>query len=303
MHSAIPAFVMEEHNEAFFVWSEALRNGGIQRNSRLLHFDDHSDLKVPVLPESVNDIMKGDAVSVANFTSKVLKIDTFIIPAIYAGIINELFWIRHSMSRELDLEMYVRSYNNGGKRLISDRVDKLKGEPTDHKLYRYVKVDALNFLMKEHHADKPVLLDIDLDYFSCCEEPVTENEVIIEITRGEYNSFVNDRYHYLNFITTKIDAVQHKDSYFFVINRFNEQYPSKREVSGDEIRRRIQEFTACLSRAAIRPQLVTICRSRFSGYTPGHQWEVIEAELLSALREIYDLEIQQINTIFEKLGV
>lgn len=303
MHTSIPVFIVEEHNEAFMVWVEALQQGTILPGSRLLHFDDHADLKVPVLTESVHDIISKDTTYLADFTNRVLKIDTFIIPAIYIGIISEMCWIRHGMTKELDLMMYVRSYNNGGKKLLSDQIDKLKEMSADHRPYRYVKADATSFLQIDHTTDIPVLLDIDLDYFSCCEVPSESNEVLIEITKNEYESFKKDRYHYLNFITAQVNAIEYNGGFFYVLNSFPEQYPSKREVSEPEIRNRIQYFTECLQKAAIRPQLVTICRSRISGFTPVHQWEFIERELLAALGAVYHLDVHHIETTYEKLAL
>lgn len=303
MQTSVPVFIVEEHNEAFMVWVKALQQGNIRPGSRLLHFDDHADLKAPVLTVSVHDILSKDTAYLADFTNRVLKIDTFIMPAIYMGIISEMYWIRHGVQQTLDLRMYVRSYNNEGKKLLSDQLDRLKDLSVDHRPYRYVKADATSFLQLEHPADIPVLLDIDLDYFSCCETPSESNNVLIEITRNEYESFKKDRYHYLNFLTAHIDAVEYNGAYFYVINGYPEQYPSKREVSETEIRSRIQYFAACLKEAAVRPQLITICRSRISGFTPAHQWEFIEKELLSTLRDSYNLDTHHIESTYEKMGL
>lgn len=320
-------FVIEEHHEAFIIWINAVRSGLITLNNRLLHFDDHSDFRVPLFNTGINDLLNWNSQDQITFTEQELKIDTFIIPAIYLGIINDFVWIRNGMSKEADMQMYVRSYNDEGKKLIADKADKLSGDTSEAgiKQFRYRKLDTKSFADKatkekfvketteqfpnnttKSFADETteeadaVLLDIDLDYFSCCQQPFSENEVIIEITEDEYKSFINNRYHPLGFITARIDAVEYEGNYYYVLNRFNDQYPDNRTVSTDEISQRIDNFINDLSIRAVQPSLITVCRSRFSGFTPNHQWEYIESKLLSGLHRLYDMEVKHIDAIYEK---
>ena len=61
--------------------------------------------------------------------------------------------------------------------------------------------------------------------------------------------------------------------------------PAALKVDEPELRRRVDAFAAWLTDRAVRPRVITVCRSRRSGYTPGDQWAQIEALLLGALRE------------------
>jgi hypothetical protein len=284
-------FVIEEHHEAFIVWAYAIRKGIISPGCQLLHFDDHSDLSAPVFNTSVNNILEMPLEEIKEFVYEQMRIDTFIIPAVYLGIINEIAWVRQDMSVPLNTDMFVRSFNEEGKKLIAG-----KAGPNNQQLrpFRYSKMSAPQFDSFEVN-DNGVLLDIDLDYFSCTEDPYSKNTVIIEITENEYNEFAANKYHYLRYLVSSIKAVQKGTSYYYIINHFKDIYPSSREVMEQEIEDRIHIFTESLLRKKIRPELITICNSAHSGFTPSDQVEFIRGKLLNSLHELFELEPTDFN--------
>lgn len=75
------------------------------------------------------------------------------------------------------------------------------------------------------------VLDIDLDYFSCAGNPSYLEEIVVEITKTEYNSFIENRYHRLNYIGVgRIDVIEKEGKYFYVFNNYKELYPDKVKV-------------------------------------------------------------------------
>lgn len=137
-------------------------------------------------------------------------------------------------------------------------------------------------------SDKKVILDIDLDYFSCAGDPNAIEEIFVEITEEEYDSFADNKYHRLNYVGVgRIEAVKKDGRFYYVINNFRELYPSSVRVENDVIVDRIRRFADTLKANNIKPLMIDICRSRFSGYTPPDQWEFIESHLLDELSAIY----------------
>jgi hypothetical protein len=290
MKQNIPVFIVEEHHEAFIAWNYAIRKHWMPDNGNcLFHVDAHSDMGIPRFNESINDI-NNDIDKVKNFTYNELNIGCFIIPACYQGVFNQVFWIKQKHKRELckSHEMYVRSYNQSGKRLISGKIQTLQIDisDSDKKTFDYIlsTIDQLPFCKK-------VVLDIDLDYFSCSGNPNELEEIHVEITQSEYNKFLNDPYSRLNYVgINKIEAVKKDDRYYYVLNRYNEQYPTTLKVDNKTISNRINEFVNCLNTKQIIPVAIDICRSRFSGYTPCDQWDFIEKNLLAELHKIFNIE-------------
>ncbi|MBB6499068.1 UPF0489 family protein [Pedobacter cryoconitis] len=282
-----PIIILEEHHEAFIAWAFATKEGLIGSKNTLLHFDDHSDLRSPLLNTSLNEILSKDLLNIKAFTYQELNIDTFIIPAIYLDIIDNMIWIRRDMPKKGSFDMYVRSYNNQAKKFISEKYNHTITDNT-FKIYKYDKLDAADFLNSNPDGQTDILLDIDLDYFSCCESP--NKEVVLETTKQEYEDFIANKYHPLNYTSLTVNAVVFNESYFFIFNKNDYTYPSPREVDEKEIILQIENLVIALERARIVPKLITICRSRHSGFTPAHQWEMIENNLLKRLNQLYELD-------------
>lgn len=286
----INAFIVEEHHEAFIVWSHALKTGQLSKNSSLLHFDDHADFRTPIFERTINDLFDKSMEVIHDFVYGEMKIDTFIAPAIYLGLFNEFTWIKQGQKKSSAAEMYIRSFNNQGKKLLlaNTRADGYEMKP-----FKYAKLPSSIFRSLPDSPAQGVALDIDLDYFSCCENPSMSNSVVIEITESEYMDFVSNKYHYLHFVTGHIRAVNDNGNFFYIINGYNEKYASEREVKQEVISERIDEFINDLSFKNIKPDIITICRSRFSGFTPEHQWEYIESKLTSELSGLYQIRIKE----------
>lgn len=306
MSSKIPCFTIEEHHEAFIVWAHAIRNGFIRKdNNILLHFDDHSDMNSPRLNISLNNILSQNLEEIESFVNSELSIASFIVPAAYLKIFNHVVWIKHQMQKELETDMFVRSFNNDGLKLISSKYDdlmKIKLQESDIIKYSYSKVDSISFNKYIIRKDLDHVLDIDLDYFSCADNTYFDNEVVIEVTKEQYYTFVNDKYHMLRFISGRVEGFENEEKYYLVLNYFKYQYPEPRKVDNDTILHRITEFKNQLVNNSVEPKLITICRSRYSGFTPRDQWEFIERNVLNAIQEIYSLNCLKLNDVLKPVN-
>ncbi len=301
-NNKIQTFLVEEHHEAFYVWNYAILNNLIPASGNcLFHIDEHSDMTSPRFNWSINEI-DGDLNKIKEFTYRELNIGSFIIPAVYKEIIKSIYWIRqkHRSTKKKSAKLFVRSYNRGGKCLLRGNIKDIKDgqlstfvEDTDMKEFDYYlrTIDQIP-------SNRKVILDIDLDFFSCSGDPNQLEEIYIEIAEQEYSDYINNRYHRLNYSNIgKIDTMEAKGRYFYVINNFDEVYPSDVKVNENSIDQRTEAFVSLLEEKKVFPTLIDICRSRHSGFTPKDQWEYIESNLLKKLSKIYNTELITINDL------
>jgi len=291
---SIPTYIIEEHHEAFIVWHDAIQKGYIPPLGNVLfHVDEHSDMGTPRFNTSIHEL-NGDLNVIKDFTYKELNIASFIMPALYENIFNQIHWIRqkHRKPEVRHEEMYIRSYNQSGKRLMSGKIDALKEtvpDPDRKKFDYYLRT------IEQIPDEKNIILDIDLDYFSCSGNPNELQETYIEITKDEYQNFTQKKYHRLNYLGIgKIEASQKNGKFYYIINYYNEIYPNDSKVSNDEIIHRIKTFSMVLQQKGCSPLLINICRSRNSGYTPSDQWKFIEDNLMKALKKSFAIKIIEV---------
>ena len=84
----VPLFIVEEHHEAYFIWSYAYLNRLINpAGNTLLHVDNHDDMVIARLDKSIDEL-EDDLEKIYDFVYEQLGIASFIIPALYRGIIN-----------------------------------------------------------------------------------------------------------------------------------------------------------------------------------------------------------------------
>lgn len=307
MKTATKIFIIEEHHEAYFIWKYAAARGFINpAGHTLVHIDEHSDMGTPFL-NMPPPLLNNELDKTLDFVYKELGIATFIVPAIYEGMLDSVYWIkqRHQKTNKKSYKMYVRSQNNAGTLLATGRAaqleqfdDESKSKSRSSKYYRFYKqhIDELG-------TQGPVLLDIDLDYFSCIQNPL-KNELQIEITQEEFEKFNQTPYHRIRFYDFgRVDAYQDGDRFFYSFNRIADPRESPLKVKSEIIMQRIEYAISYLQAKVPYPLLITICRSRLSGYTPSDQWEFIEQQLLKSLNNIYTVEsCTHIDQVFRSIA-
>ena len=90
----IKTVVIEEHNEAFYVWQQAVQHGFIQPNGNcLLHIDEHSDMGVQCFNQSLDDL-NGNMDAIEQITNDEVGIAGFIMPSVYLGLFSDVYWIK-----------------------------------------------------------------------------------------------------------------------------------------------------------------------------------------------------------------
>ncbi len=297
--SAIPLFIMEEHHEAFFLWNYAALKELIPASKNiLLHVDEHSDFGVPNLSHSLNSL-NGNLEKLYDFTYTELGIADFIIPVVYQGIFNELYWLRQTHNAEqTESKNQVFSLNAEGKFLfVTDQIKKAGLFNPDRKTLKNKLITTADSF---DNQEKTVVLDIDLDYFSCDNQA---GEVLkIEVSKEVYESFLNNPYDRIRIKLGGTAKMEEKNGkYYFSMQRPIMESVLEKDlalkVSQSEIIERIDQFGEFLTVNKIQPKIIDIARSRLSGYTPDDQWQFIESNLIKKLENIYSLEVKFIQDI------
>lgn len=305
-------YIIEEHNEAFYVWNHALRKGLIRAtNNTLLHVDEHADSAPPQLNISMHKL-HDDMVQIRDFTYGELNIASFIVPALYQGIFNCIYWVRqppkksrYGRNDEGELrpatrrsyKRVVQSHLGQGKKLYFVPPNYVKKEHDDQTDRKYVDVRIRT--VQQMPSMKDVVLDIDLDYFSTVDDPSLVDPLVINITKAEYTEYLSNLYHPIRhrFLDNRIEAVEKDGQYFYLVDGYEGQYPNDRRVDEGTILVRVKEFAEKLDEKSINPQIIGICRSKASGYTPYDQCEFIQDALIDNLNELYDLDITHISEL------
>ncbi|WPQ65541.1 UPF0489 family protein [Chitinophaga sancti] len=290
---AIPLFIIEEHHEAFYVWNYAAQQQLIPAShNSLLHVDEHSDMSAGRFKRTIY-ALNGHLEDIRKYTYSELRIDTFLSAAIVKGLIDKLCWVKqtHNGSTGEEIPMYVSSYNNEGKKLS---IARMPAADENAPIHPFVFSRAL---VHEMPSMPNLLLDIDLDFFSCAGNPYRQQLLSIEVSQEQYDEYTSNPYHMLNYHFTRISADKKDNKCYFIINDYDEIYLDTTYVSEDVIRERIALFVSELQNKSITPNLITICRSRHSGYTPADQWEFIETMLITELNKIYALDAISYHSI------
>lgn len=295
-NSTVSCYIIEEHNEALSIWINAIKKKEINGTGNLLlHFDDHSDMTALRFNKSIKDIYSWDNSEICDFVKNNTSIASFIIASCYLKIFDEINWIQYDGNKS-SKEAYVTTYNDDGKNIISGSF--YEGNPLlkfDHHIFRYSTFSSKDFFNSYELKNNNYLLDIDLDFFSCETQPENKNEVIIEITKSEYKRFNENDYHSVRFLVNRAETMHVEGRFYLVLNYYKDIFPSPRKNNKSEIDTRINDFIENMELLPFKPKLITICRSRYSGYTPDDQWKYIETKIIKYLKKRFSIQINYIN--------
>jgi len=281
--------IVDEHHEVYLAWKYAIREGIIpSTGNSLIHIDEHADMAAPNLNIDPRKVLWS---RLERFTYGELNIANFIVPTLFEGVFDSIQWVRQNHNK-LSLrpnKLYVRRKSGKGCRLVTGKLKDswplIKNNPklvNTLRCYDYYKVQS------RHMFNRPNLcLDIDLDYFSCVQEPLAKCWSL-EVSESEYRKFKADPFHFLRFFdSVHTEARKSKNRYQIVFNDFFYRDRSPLKVSKRKILERIDEVLTAIKTKKISPNFITICRSRYSGYTPVDQWMFIENHLVKNLKALF----------------
>ncbi len=297
--SVVPAYIFDEHNEAFYFWNKARHDGYFSKPLDLFHIDAHADMGGPERFDSAlffsGTMQDGYLKYYKRFAKNELNIGNFIVPAVLSGLIRNVYfiypeWRKFSPKRT---KYNVCSAFGEGKILKHNlKID----VNTDRKVFLgYPDLTIYNFAM--HEADRmpmnrKVLLDIDLDYFACRDTILNHMRYELEITKKQFirkEVFASEN-KTLPFSGLEFDF-QQKDGRYYATIRHKKQkemayLPTRERVQSD-----ITTLVETLRKKRIKPAAITICRSSISGYCPADYNKFIETYLRQKLEDIYDIKL------------
>ncbi|HNX82517.1 MAG TPA: glycogen/starch synthase, partial [Candidatus Omnitrophota bacterium] len=133
--------IMMHHNRAYNAWEKARLAGVLNKGALLIHIDSHDDLNMPLS-------LYGQPKTTEEAEQVRYNIDTFIIPAVMYGLVDEI-WIVVSPFTNISQKEEMRSFitMTGDKKVAIHRV----------------RIEELPDFAGE---TRDILLDIDLDYFA-----------------------------------------------------------------------------------------------------------------------------------------
>jgi hypothetical protein len=300
--TAIPLYVVEEHHEAFLIWHDAIENGVLPPTGNLLlHVDEHADIGAPRLHRSLHGL--STLSEIHRFMYDELSCFEFIVPALYQGLFSDIVWIHQKPPQKADQVVVIRSLRGEGRAFDLQAFNVVADQPWvpplsgDARMARY----RLQTVEDPVPSSTSILLDVDLDFFSC-EDAVNLTQKL-EVTRDAYESFRNDRYHFLRISQgSRIKMQEEEGRYFVYLKNYPDPLPTPLRVTESMILERIRAFGAYLARTGVKPRLINLARSRLSGYTPRDQWEFIETHLVRQLSELYSLDIRSFDSLCARVA-
>lgn len=291
----IPLVLFEEHHEAYLLWHIAIQRGWIERcGNTLLHVDAHSDMVLPVLRSPLPE--HRDLSAVRQFTYTTLDIATFILPAVYERIFNRVVYMRseHPVSalgwRHLEVALGPDEHMT-----LRTRTGSVFEQPEAARLLDYARITP----QVPVDTDQPIILDIDLDFFCTNENPCPAiNEV--ETTQAVYDEMHRNPYHVLRLIPRLNVAVLQRDTRYYL--KFYDMLATRDTPQEQQavIHCRMDAFIEGLRSSSVRPVLISLCRSYYSGYTPAAWVEYIQDLALAKLAELYPLGRMRLEDLFSQ---
>ncbi len=86
--NGVPMVVFDNHNHAFYFWYEAVERGLLKRGAKLIHFDQHKDMRRPE-----EGFAGGSLEEVADYANEIVNVGNYIVPALEEGLLSEVLLV------------------------------------------------------------------------------------------------------------------------------------------------------------------------------------------------------------------
>ena len=290
----IPLYKIEEHNEAFYCWKDAIGKGYLDAEGNLLlHVDHHDDMEAGGY---FHDFCKKleSLEEAEDFTYNCLGIADFIIPAIYEGMFHVMLNMKALRAVPWrGEEMLVKRF--GSNTLVKQayipflHAQKKREQEDGYAFYTYYE-GSLCGLPEELELNRKLVLDIDLDYFCWDDSLATTAPKRIEITKEAYTDYMSDRYHPFRILPRRLLTASEVDGRFYLT--YQEPDTFETQADAERVEKRIHRFLEWLKQADIQPCMIDVCRSARSGYLPADWAEFVEGKVMEGLAALYEMEEQ-----------
>jgi len=295
MSKTIPAYLFDEHNEAFYYWHKARHDGYLDKALDIYHIDAHSDMAtVHKLRRSLywsDEAKDGYLARYRQLAFKELNIANFIIPAVLTGIIRNIYFIYPGWRKNTKGRTRVNvatAFGEGkvfkhGIKIVESEKQKIQLAYPDLTEYGYHWTD-----IEQIPARRKVILDIDLDYFACTDSITNRMSYQLAITAGQYRNrkkFLRENPS-LQYSGLEVRFSKRAQNHYATV-RFKKGADHEHLPTESEIRKEIDKLVRVLVDKKIQPAAVTICRSSISGYCPPRYFQLIEDCLLAQLQSCF----------------
>lgn len=284
----IPVYQIEEHHEAYYIWHQALADGWIQKTGNLLlHVDHHDDLESGFYKRDFSQPIGGPEEAL-EFVQSDLGVADFIVPAFWDGLFDEMINFTSIFAQEKPPQEKIVRLGKQGSLIFRDIIPLVDSGENDASI-KQIRYTASSLSPVE--ITKPVVLDIDLDYFCWDNSLSTRIPAMVEVTEEAWNAFVNDPHHPFRIMARHLFEAKKENGRFYIEMQ---NLAGKPKVTKPErIYQRVEKFLAWLKENNIQPQMIDICHSRLSGYCPADRWQMVEEAVLKGLSELYPIAVQQ----------
>ncbi|MGO8734257.1 MAG: UPF0489 family protein [Terriglobia bacterium] len=290
----VPIYTFDEHNEAFFFWHKAKREGFIEGPLDLLHIDAHDDMdRSDRFAQSVyfpDGSGHGDYLQYYHaFAETDLNNGNFIRPAVLNKLIRNIYFVSPSWRKfkPRRRRMNICSVFGEGKILKHNLTINRNTDPRALKAYPdFTRFNYSLLPIDKVPRNRKVILDIDLDFFACRDSIQNHLGYRLEVTKEQFaakDDFLRDRT--LRFSLVAFDFTEEDGRHFVQVSlrrvKDVSHLPSRQEIVAE-----IGTLVSALVAKKVKPAVVTISRSCVSGYCPREYAGFIEEELKLALGEL-----------------